>query len=158
MLIVGEVRVLAPALRPFRSSKLSAYFNILSWDLLALSLVALCHQIFFHFCLCPPLMSIEKKSLGPCKEVLRWEYWAPSVQLCPDSILSHTPCCVIARGGGGFDERPQGSDGRLGILWEFLSSAVSYQCFCCGRQAEFLPTLLAKQCRPRVSDKLVHCS
>lgn len=29
----------------------------------------------------------------------RWEYWAPSVLLCPDSILSHTPCCVITRGG-----------------------------------------------------------
>ncbi len=30
---------------------------------------------------------------------LRWEYWAPSVLLCLDSILSHTPCCVITRGG-----------------------------------------------------------
>lgn len=52
----------------------------------------------FHFYLYI-FTDVLKEITGGMYRSLRWEYWAPSVLLFPDSILSHTPCCVITRGG-----------------------------------------------------------
>lgn len=125
MSIMGEVLLLASAFKQSLSSKLFICLNILSWGLLAVSLIPFCDQIFVFICIfywCYKRITLAMRGL-------RWEYWAPSVPLCPDSILSHTPCWVITRGGfwrAGTGIR-QTAWNSVGISPVLLASSVLFQ-------------------------------
>lgn len=71
----------------------------------------------FHFCLYFSLMPV-KKSPGACREALDGNT-EPHVSCYVPAAFFHILHAVWSPDGG-FDERAQGSDGQLRILWEFL--------------------------------------
>lgn len=152
MQIVGEVLLLAPALKlkPCLSTNFSVYLNILSWGLLALTLVALRYQIF-TFCLYLLLMSsknhwghvgkLEMGILGPQRPAMSRQHSFTYCMLCDHQRGALT---------NGHRDQTDSSE-----FYGNFSSAVGYQSFCCRQHAG--STLCGQTILSRASDKLVYC-